>query len=226
MQSGQDVLPYPQQEQVVYANQQPMGIYPGQTNHPTQQTMSVYPGQTTYGGMSVQTQPELAPSDQRNNYPSDQYGPRRSSRLHNRTETSPYKKKKSTTRKVVEGVVIGVAGTAILSQIEKHNAKTQQTKATGTRTGGVNSNNGGKSSGIGVDEVIECSLAAGAVALALYEKNKGKTQGSGSVAPHNAGLGDPSVKTLVEGVLATAAAVALSFHEKDKQSIENGHSTL
>jgi hypothetical protein len=245
VQSSQVIPPYPQEPQATYANQQSMSGYPGQTAHPNQQAMSMYPGQTTYGGMPEQTQTGLVPYDGRNDYTTDQYGPRRSPRLHTRPEaTPPYRKKKSTTRKVVEGVVIGVAGTVLLSEIEKRNHKTPRSDSN-TATGGINSNsagynnggnysggnnNGGNSNascgnhkGFGLNEVVEGGLAAGAVALALYEKNRKKGQGpSGSIQPQNASLEDPRVKTLVEGALATAAAVAMAFHENSKAG-ETGH---
>jgi hypothetical protein len=243
VQSGQIIPPYPHEPQAMYANQQSMPVYPGQRTQPNQQAMSVYPGQTTYRGMPGETQTGLAPYNHRNDYPPDQHGPRRSPRLHTRPEpTPPYSKKKSTTRKVVEGVVIGVAGTVILSEIEKRNRKTPRSGSnTGTGGGGgnVNSNNGvdsngggnnngspsGNGSGLGLNEVVECGLAAGAVALALYEKNRKRQGPPGSEQPHNASLGDPRMKTLVEGALATAAAVALAYHENGKQSNgnENGH---
>ena len=174
----------PQQPQVMYANQ------------PNQQAM-LYPGQTQTGMVSY---------DRHNDNPPDQSGPRRSPRLRNRPEaTPPYKKQKSTTRKVVEGVLIGVAGTVVLSEFEKHSRKSKQPKAI---SGG---------DGLGMNKVIEGGLAAGAIALALYEKNK-KHRGSGSVSPNKGGLEDPRVKTLVEGALATAAAVALAYHENGKKS--------
>lgn len=84
---------------------------------------------------------------------------------------------------------------------------------------GGNSNDRGNHKGIGLNEVVEGGLAAGAVALALYEKNRNKGKGqqpAGSLQPQNASLEDPRVKTLVEGALATAAAVALAFHENSK----------
>ena len=242
VQSGQVIPPYPHQPQDTYANQQSMSVYPGQTAYPNQQAISVYPGQTTYGGMPGQTQTGLAPYDGRNEYTPDQYGPRRSPRLHTRPEaTPPYRKKKSTTRKVVEGVIIGVAGTVLLSEIDKRNHKTPRSDSN-TATGQINSNSGGINSngqgnnmsggnsngrgnhkGIGLNEVVEGGLAAGAVALALYEKNRKKGQGpAGSLQPQNASLEDPRVKTLVEGALATAAAVALAFHENSKLG-ETGH---
>jgi hypothetical protein len=235
VQSSQVIPPYPHQPQATYANQQSMSVYPGQTAYPNEQAMSVYPGQTTYGGMQAgETQTGLAPYDGRNEYTSDQYaGPRRSPRLHTRPEaTPPYRKKKSTTRKVVEGVIIGVAGTVLLSEIDKRNHKTPRSDSN-TATGNINSNSGGYNSGgdnsggnsndrgnhkgIGLNEVVEGGLAAGAVALALYEKNRKKGQApAGSIQPQNASLEDPRVKTLVEGALATAAAVALAFHENSK----------
>ena len=231
VQSSQVIPPYPHQPQATYANQQSMSGYPGQTAHPNQQAMSVYPGQTTYGGIPGQTQAGLVPYDGRNDYTTEQYGPRRSPRLHTRPEaTPPYRKKKSTTRRVVEGVIIGVAGTVVLSEIEKHNLKTPRSDSN-TATGRFNSNSvgnnsvgnnsvgnsngGGNHSGIGMNEVVEGGLAAGAVALALYEKNRKRQGPAGSEQPRNASE-DPRVKTLVEGALATAAAVALAFHENSK----------
>ena len=231
VQSGQVIPPYPHQPQATYANQQSMSAYPGQTAYPNQQAMSVYPGQTTYGGMHGETQTGLVPYDGRNENTPDQYGPRRSPRLHTRPEaTPPYRKKKSMTRKVVEGVVIGVAGTVLLSEIDKRNHKTPRSDSStangqinsmsgGNNMSGGNSNDRGNHKGIGLNEVVEGGLAAGAVALALYEKNRNKGKGqqpAGSLQPQNASLEDPRVKTLVEGALATAAAVALAFHENSK----------
>src|SRR5271163_1044441 len=76
-------------------------------DYPNQQVMPpTYPAQT-------QTRAEPY-----NSHSPDQYGARRSPRLHNRIEaTPPYTKRKSTTRKVAEGVLIGVAGTVVLSEI-------------------------------------------------------------------------------------------------------------
>lgn len=176
---GQLVQSQPQQPQVVY------------TNHPNQH---LDPGQTQTG---------MVPYDRHNNSP-DLSGPRRSPRFRDRPEaTPPYKKRKSTTRKVIEGVLIGVAGTVILSEVEKHSGKSKRPKAIGS------------GDGPGMDEVIEGGLAAGAVALALYEKNR-KSRGAGSVSAQKGGLEDPRMKTFVEGALATAAAVALAYHENGK----------
>jgi hypothetical protein len=145
------------------------------------------------------------------NYSPGQSGPRRSHRLRNRAEaTPPYRERKSMTRKVAEGVLIGAAGTVVLSEIEKHRRTTPRSSTSTSSDGG----DGGGGGGMGMNELIEGGLAAGAIALALYEKNrKGKETGSQS---HNSGVGDPRMKTLVEGALATAAAVALAFHENNK----------
>jgi hypothetical protein len=173
--------------------QQPQGMY---SNHPNQQAM-LDPRQTQTGMVSYNHHNDNSP------YPS---GPRRSPRLHNHPEaTPPYRKRKSTTRKVIEGVLIGVAGIAVLSEVEKHSRKPRRPKAIGD------------ADGLGMNDVMEGGLAAGAVALALYEKNR-KRQGSGSGSPHKGGLEDPRLKTLVEGALATAAAVALAYHENSKKS--------
>jgi len=140
---------------------------------PNQYAMSaVDPGQATQVG--------LEPS----NHSPDQYGPRRSSRLRNRTEAvAPYnKKRKSTTRKVVEGVLIGVAGTVVLSEIERRrNRKTPPPSGiTGTpSTTATPTTPGGGGSGVSINELVEGGLGAGAIGLALYEKNKiGKENGS------------------------------------------------
>ena len=175
--------------------QQPQVMY---TNHPNQY---LDPGQTQTG---------MVPYDRHNDNSPDQSGPRRSTRLRDRPQaTPPYKKRKSTTRKVIEGVLIGVAGTFVLSEVEKHSRKSERPKATG----------GGD--GPGMNEIIEGGLAAGAIGLALYEKNR-KGRGADSVSPHKGGLGDPRLKTFVEGALATAAAVALTYRENGK-SKGTGH---
>jgi hypothetical protein len=187
----QSVPPYPQpppQPQVVDAT----AYYPNQQHGP-----NLDPGQMQTG---------------MDNYSPAQSGPRRSPRLSNRAEaTPPYRKRKSMTRKLVEGVLIGAAGTAVLSEIDNHRRKSTRSSTTRTTTATSTDGAGG---GMEMNELIEGGLAAGAIALALYEKNrKGKETGSQS---QNSGRGDPRMKTLVEGALATAAAVALAFHENNK----------
>jgi hypothetical protein len=190
----QNVPPYPQpppQPQVMDAT----AYYPNQQHGP-----NLDPGQMQTG---------------MDNYSPAQSGPRRSPRLSNRAEaTPPYRKRKSMTRKLVEGVLIGAAGTAVLSEIEDHRRKSTRSSTTRTTTA-TSTDGGGGGGGMEMNELIEGGLAAGAIALALYEKNrKGKETGSQS---HNSGVGDPRMKTLVEGALATAAAVALAFHENSNK---------
>jgi hypothetical protein len=185
----QSVPPYPQplpQPQVMDT-----------TSYPNQQSrVNLDPGQMQTGY---------------DNYSPAQSGPRRSPRLGNRAEaTPPYRKRKSTTRKVVEGVLIGAAGTAVLSEIENHRRKSTRSStkaATSTSGGGGN---------MDMNELIEGGLAAGAIALALYEKNR-KAKETGLPSEHKS-VGDPRMKTLVEGALATAAAVALAFHENSNKA--------
>jgi hypothetical protein len=68
---------------------------------------------------------------------------------------------------------------------------------------------------MGMNKIVEGGLAAGAIALALREKNR-KQRGPGAVSPKKGGLEDPRLKTLLEGAVATAAAVALAYHENGK----------
>ena len=190
---------YPQQ--VVYAHQ------------PDQQAI-LGPGQTIYNqAVPTQVQTGMVPYD---NSP-DKYRPRRHGLRNRPVAPPPYRKEKSTVRKVVEGVAIGVAGTLVLSEIEKHRHKT---RSSGSTSQLQQSSTTGAGDSPGMNEIIDGALAVGGVALALYEKNK-KRRRSGSESSHEDG--DPRFTTLIEGALATAGAVALAYHEKDKKSKRTGH---
>ena len=118
-------------------------------------------------------------------------------------------------RKVVEGVLVGCAGSAVSSHLDKNKHN--------TRSSGSASQNQHHTDGVDpvITEIVEGALAtAGGVGLAHHERSK-HSHRSGSALSDEAG--DPRVKALVEGAIATVGAVGLAHHEKNNPPKRAGH---
>jgi len=114
------------------------------------------------------------------------------------------RKKKSTTRKLVEGGLAAGIGIAASSYLERNH----HTTAFSGDQHGIGSG------GSIINKVLEGAvLTAEAVGLAGLEKSKHRDR-SHSLSSEET---DPRLTKLVEGALATAGAVALAYHEKNKR---------
>ena len=161
-------------------------------------------------------------------YPSDRYALRQP-RVPRRSDSPlSQRKKKSTTRKLVEGGLaagLGIAASAYLkdrhtesSSRDPHGLGSGESHA--LRSGGSHGVRSGGSHGVStggpiINRVLEGALlTAESVGLAHLRKSKHRAAGGGSESESEET--DPRLRRLVEGALATAGAVAMAYHDKNK----------
>lgn len=173
-------------------------------------------------------------------YPPDRY-PLRQPRVARHAETpKPRKKKKSTTRKLVEGGLAAGLGIAASSYLANKHRTSRTAEASGAHqeqdTREYESqhlqapapahedshNEGSHGSSIGgpiINKVLEgVLLTAEGVGLAHLRKSRG-----GPHADADPEETDPRLKRLVEGALATAGALAIAYHDKKNSKPTREH---
>jgi hypothetical protein len=183
-----------------------------------------YPPFDTRGQPMPYVQPVSAMAVPPSGYQPDRY-PRRQPRIPRHSDSPISRpKKKSTTRKLVEGGLAAGLGIAATAYHHKHHTRTSALKdphehhdATGrSHAGGSHEiGSGGSMMNAALEGAI---LTAEGVGLAHLRKSKHSGSREGSKSGSESEGTDPRLKRLLEGALATAGAVALAYRDKNTRS--------